>query len=117
MNKLAFAMTASALIGSIPAAAQVDPPCCSVETSTTTLSGTVGSSGSSFSTDMSGDSRTIALYTTPQQAAEVPRKVDLRAYRGKRVAVVCQLWHGSGDAWGCEEIGTLSPTKGIRARR
>lgn len=113
-----FGLAAALLLTSPSAAqAQVGPPCCSVEIATTTISGTVNAGGTQFTTDMTGTDQTITLYTTQQQAAEVPRKVDLRPYRGRTVAVVCQLWHGSGDAWGCEAIGTLRPARGIRTRR
>jgi hypothetical protein len=118
MQKSFFAAGAALLLGAAPsAAAQMTPPCCGVEIRTTTISGLVNAAGTSFSTDMTGTGQTITLYTTPQQAGEVPRKVDLRRYRNKPVAVVCQLWHGSGDAWGCEAIGTLTATVPLRPRR
>jgi hypothetical protein len=112
-----FGLAAVALLISASVAqAQVGPPCCSVEVATTTLSGTVNAGATQFTTDMTGTDQTIALYTTEQQAGEVPRKVDLRPYRGRNVAVVCQLWHGSGDAWGCGAIGILKPTTEVRNR-
>jgi hypothetical protein len=118
MRELHIMVGAMALFGGTSSvAAQTLPPCCQQEVRTTAIVGVVDAAGAYLSTDMAGTAQTITLYTTGQHEGVSPRRVDLRRYRGRPIAVVCQLWHGAGDAWGCEAIGRLSATTPVRMRR
>jgi hypothetical protein len=84
---------------------------------TSYLVGRISADGSRLMIENEEGEKAVELIITQQQAAEVPRRVDLRRFRGKHVIVICQPWHGSEDrAWGCEAIGRLAATKALPRR-
>lgn len=80
------------------------------------VTGTVERTGSRIRITDAEGTRVVNAFTTMMQEASVPRPVNLTNYRGRRVAIVCQVV-GTSDAWGCEAIGRLVATTSLPPRR